>query len=328
MATANRNTGNTATLSPATAAESDFVITRLINAPRELVFKAWTDPKYMSQWWGPRGFTNPVCELDVRTGGTYRITMRSPEGVDYPLKGVYREVAQNERLQLTDNWEDHPSDWQDLFKKYLRETGGKPARESSSTVTFEDSGGKTNLTIRAHFDSAAVRDAMLKMGMNEGWAQSLDRLEELLATQRGEGLKLRNGSAVWKGGLKDGRGTVSTASGALTNAQYSFNTRFAEGKGTNPEELIAAAHAGCFSMALSGELEKAGLTAESIKTTASVTLKKTDAGFTITAVHLNVTGKVPGASRQAFETAAGNAKAGCPVSRLLNATITMETRLE
>ena len=138
----------------------------------------------------------------------------------------------------------------------------------------------------------------------------------------------RNGSAVWRGGLKDGKGTVSTDSGVLSNTQYSFSTRFEDGKGTNPEELIAAAHAGCFSMALSAQLGEAGLTAERISTTASVNLEKTAAGFTITAVHLDVTVKMPGADRAKFEDAANNAKAGCPISRLLNATITMEARLE
>ena len=113
----------------------------------------------------------------------------------------------------------------------------------------------------------------------------------------------RKGSAVWKGGLKDG-------------------------KGTNPEELIAAAHAGCFSMALSGQLGNAGMTAESIATTATVNLEKTDAGFTITAVHLDVKAKIPGADKAAFDTAANNAKAGCPVSRVLNAAITMDATLE
>jgi osmotically inducible protein OsmC len=138
----------------------------------------------------------------------------------------------------------------------------------------------------------------------------------------------RKASAVWRGGLKDGSGTISTDSGVLSDTQYSFSTRFEDGKGTNPEELIAAAHAGCFSMALSGQLGNAGLTAESINTTASVTLEKTDAGFTITAVHLDVTAKIPGAEQQAFDTAANNAKTGCPISRLLNAPITMEARLQ
>ena len=138
----------------------------------------------------------------------------------------------------------------------------------------------------------------------------------------------RSASAVWRGGLKDGKGSISTDSGVLSNAQYSFGTRFEDGIGTNPEELIGAAHAGCFSMALSAQLGNAGLTAESIKTKATVTLEKTDAGFTITAVHLDVTAKVPGAERAAFETAAHAAKAGCPVSRVLNAAITMDAKLE
>ena len=138
----------------------------------------------------------------------------------------------------------------------------------------------------------------------------------------------RKASAVWQGGLKDGKGTISTDSGVLSNTQYSFSTRFEDGKGTNPEELIAAAHAGCFSMALSGQLGNAGMTVESINTTASVTLEKTDAGFTITKVHLDVRAKIPGADSQAFETAANNAKAGCPISRLLKAEITMDAKLE
>ncbi len=138
----------------------------------------------------------------------------------------------------------------------------------------------------------------------------------------------RTASAVWTGGLKDGRGAISTASGVLKDTQYSFSTRFENGVGTNPEELIAAAHAGCFSMALSGQLGNAGMTPEKIATTATVTLEKTDAGFTITAVHLDVAARIPGADAKAFETAAGNAKSGCPVSRVLNATITMSARLE
>jgi osmotically inducible protein OsmC len=138
----------------------------------------------------------------------------------------------------------------------------------------------------------------------------------------------RNASAVWKGDLKSGRGTISTDSGVLSDTQYSFKTRFEDGKGTNPEELIAAAHAGCFSMALSAELGKLDLTAESIRTTAAVSLEKTDAGFTITSVHLDLKAKIPGADKGTFETAANNAKKGCPVSRVLNAEITLDATLE
>lgn len=137
----------------------------------------------------------------------------------------------------------------------------------------------------------------------------------------------RNGSAVWRGGLKDGNGTVSTQSGVLKDAQYSFSTRFENGIGTNPEELIAAAHAGCFSMALSGQLGNAGLTADEIATTATVTLEKGTQGFAVTKVHLVVEASVPGASPEQFATAAAAAKSGCPISKLLNAEITMDARL-
>jgi osmotically inducible protein OsmC len=138
---------------------------------------------------------------------------------------------------------------------------------------------------------------------------------------------IRKASAVWKGSLKEGKGTISTDSKVLTNTQYSFSTRFENGIGTNPEELIAAAHAGCFSMALSAQLGNAGLIAESIETTAALTLEKTDAGFTITKIHLDLTASVPGASQAAFDTAAQEAKAKCPVSRVLNAQITLTSRL-
>jgi lipoyl-dependent peroxiredoxin len=138
----------------------------------------------------------------------------------------------------------------------------------------------------------------------------------------------RSGSAMWNGDLKSGKGTISTDSGVLSNTQYSFATRFENGTGTNPEELIAAAHAGCFSMALSAQLGEAGLVAQSIQTKATVTLEKSGGGFAITEVHLALTAKIPGADQQAFETAAENAKTGCPVSKLLNAKITLDKKLE
>ncbi|MCU1285973.1 MAG: osmotically inducible protein OsmC [Acidobacteriales bacterium] len=138
----------------------------------------------------------------------------------------------------------------------------------------------------------------------------------------------RKGSAVWKGGLKDGKGTVSTESGVLKDSQYSFSTRFENGIGTNPEELLAAAHAGCFSMALSGQLGAANMTAESINTTANVSLEKVEGGFAVTKVHLDVVARIPGADQAAFDTAANNAKAGCPVSKLFKTEITMTAKLE
>lgn len=138
----------------------------------------------------------------------------------------------------------------------------------------------------------------------------------------------RTASAVWQGGLKDGQGTVSTGSGVLKDTPYSFGTRFENGPGTNPEELIAAAHAGCFAMALAAELGRAGIIAEAIAATATVTLEKNDAGWTVTASHLDVTVKAPGGDAEKIMGAANVAKAGCPVSRLLYAKITMNAKVE
>jgi osmotically inducible protein OsmC len=137
----------------------------------------------------------------------------------------------------------------------------------------------------------------------------------------------RKGSAVWQGSIREGKGTVSSESGALESAPYSFTSRFEHGAGTNPEELLGAAHAGCFSMALSGQLGRENLTAERISTTATVTVEKVEGGFGITRVHLAVEAKVPGADQATFERLAGAAKAGCPVSKVLNATITMDAKL-
>jgi lipoyl-dependent peroxiredoxin len=138
----------------------------------------------------------------------------------------------------------------------------------------------------------------------------------------------RKASAEWHGGLKDGKGTLTTDSGVLQASQYSFSTRFEEGKGTNPEELIAAAHAGCFAMALSMILGLSGMTADTIRAEATVTLEKVGEGFEITSSHLNVRAKIPGADPAAFEKAAQAAKSGCPVSKLLRAEVTMEAALE
>jgi osmotically inducible protein OsmC len=138
----------------------------------------------------------------------------------------------------------------------------------------------------------------------------------------------RKASAVWKGGLKDGKGMVSATSGVLSNTPYSFTTRFENAPGTNPEELIAAAHAACFSMALSAQLGAANLTPESINTSTTLTMDKLDAGWTITTIQLDVSARVPKADESSFNKAAENAKAGCPVSKVLNAKITMNARLE
>lgn len=138
----------------------------------------------------------------------------------------------------------------------------------------------------------------------------------------------KTASAHWQGGIKDGKGTISTESGALSQVPYGFNTRFEDQPGSNPEELLGAAHAGCFSMALSKELGEAGMTAERIETRADVTLDKQAGGFAITAVHLSLRAKIPGADRAAFEKAVENARTGCPVSKVLNADITLDAVLD
>jgi lipoyl-dependent peroxiredoxin len=137
----------------------------------------------------------------------------------------------------------------------------------------------------------------------------------------------RKASAVWQGDLKSGKGTVSTGSGAVQDQQYSFKSRFEEGVGTNPEELVGAAHAGCFSMALSGILGEDGVVPEKIETAATVTFKPVDGQPTVTNVHLEVEAKVPGITEEQFAQAAAKAKAGCPISRLLNTKITMDAKL-
>ena len=138
----------------------------------------------------------------------------------------------------------------------------------------------------------------------------------------------RKASAVWQGGLKDGKGTLSADSGVLKQTPYSFTTRFENVPGTNPEELLAAAHAGCFTMALSAQLGEAGLTAERLETTASITLEKSGEGFSITKSHLDLVARVPGADRARFDAAVKAAETGCPVSKLFKAEISVSARLE
>ena len=137
----------------------------------------------------------------------------------------------------------------------------------------------------------------------------------------------RTASAHWQGDLKSGKGDISTASGVLSKTQYSFSTRFEDGKGTNPEELLAAAHAGCFTMALSAQLGQAGLTAESLETSCAISLEKQPDGFAITESHLELKAKVPGATQEQFDKAVQAAKAGCPVSKLYNTNITLSAQL-
>ncbi len=161
--------------------DRQLVFTRIIDAPRERVFKAFTDAKQLAQWWGPTVFTNPVCEIDLRVGGARRIVMRSPSGEDFSMEGVYREIVVNERLVMTDNVAKHSPEWHAMVNKHRPNAKGN-LPELLWTVTFEDYDGKTKLTIEYHFELAEDRDALITCGMTQGWNQSLDKLEKLLAS--------------------------------------------------------------------------------------------------------------------------------------------------
>lgn len=185
MASENKGHGATATLTSKMTTvlgpdDRDITFTRMYDAPQKLVFRAWTEPARLSEWWGPKDFSNPICFVDLHRGGAYRIVMRAPDGTEYPVKGVYEDVVPYSRLVMTISAEDHPEEWHALINKY-RVGADTPAMAFHMTVTFDEVGVKTRLTIHSHFRSSVDRDATLKMGAVEGWSQSLDRLEELLA---------------------------------------------------------------------------------------------------------------------------------------------------
>jgi uncharacterized protein YndB with AHSA1/START domain len=147
------------------AAKRDVVITRVFDAPRSLVFKAWTDPRHLAQWWGPKGFTNPVCEIDARSGGAIYIVMRAPDGVEHPMRGVFREIVEPERL---------------VFTSVAEDKEGNPLLEGVTIVTFAEHGGKTKLTLQASAVALAPVAPKMLAGMETGWTQSLERLAELV----------------------------------------------------------------------------------------------------------------------------------------------------
>jgi uncharacterized protein YndB with AHSA1/START domain len=162
--------------------DREFTITRTFNAPRLMVFKAWTDPKQLAEWWGPHVFTTPVCEMDVRPGGAYRIVMRSPDGTDYPMKGFYREVVDGERLVFTNDLSEHPPEWHAMIDPHRPKDIASPDVHAVTTVTFTERDSKTTMTVRMQFATAAIRDAHVKHGMNEGWSQSFESLADYLAS--------------------------------------------------------------------------------------------------------------------------------------------------
>jgi uncharacterized protein YndB with AHSA1/START domain len=170
------------------AVVDEFKISRVFDAPRERVFEAWTDPKHFAQWWGPVGFTNPVCRIDLRSGGAYYASMRSPEAVDHPCHGTYLEIVPPERLVMTMGTEGHPPVFLELLNKHRRELGA-PARRHGlqihMTVLFEEAGaGRTKLTIVQRFDPVTDAEVVPRLGATEGWSGSLDRLAALVSHVR------------------------------------------------------------------------------------------------------------------------------------------------
>jgi uncharacterized protein YndB with AHSA1/START domain len=154
--------------------ESELVLTRIFDAPRELVYKVWTDPKHVSKWWGPKFFTNPVCQIDLRPGGAYLYVMRSPEGMEFPVRGKFIEIVANERLVYSDDMFEQQDLWKMMLGKSVSNVDFSTL-QLIITVTFEDYGNKTKLTLITRFVSNEVRDAMLKMQMAEGWTESLEK---------------------------------------------------------------------------------------------------------------------------------------------------------
>jgi uncharacterized protein YndB with AHSA1/START domain len=167
------------TVQSTTATEKDFVIERIYDAKPARVFKAWTDPQQLAQWWGPREFTGS-CEMDFRGGGAFRITMHATDGTLYPMTGAFREIIEPTKLVWVQSCVDHPPEWHELINKNVP-GGSDVLNDVVVTITFEEQQGKTKLTVRMHFDSAEDRDALVKFGMHDGWSQSLDKLKELLA---------------------------------------------------------------------------------------------------------------------------------------------------
>ena len=148
--------------------EREITITRIFDAPRQLVWKAWTDPKHLAQWWGPKNFSNPVCEVDARVGGKWHIVMRAPDGQEYPCGGVYHEVLEPERL---------------VFTNIAIDAEGNPIIDGFTTVLFADEGGKTKITLHTRGTALVDYAAAYLQGMEAGWSQSLDRLAERLAAR-------------------------------------------------------------------------------------------------------------------------------------------------
>lgn len=161
---------------------TEFVISRTFNAPRELVWRAWTEPAQLARWWGPHQFTATVPTLDLRVGGAYRYVMHGPDGMEYPMSGTFTEVVPPERLVMAIDLSDHPDWW---FAQVMPEAvENHHLLDHVQTITFEEVGAQTRVTVTAHFATPEILACMAKLGMNEGWSQSLEKLTALLPALR------------------------------------------------------------------------------------------------------------------------------------------------
>ena len=158
----------------------DFILTRGFAAPRALLWQCWIDPAHLARWWGPRPFTCPVCEVDARVGGEFRLVMRGPDGSDYPMRGVFREIVPEVRIVKEDDTSEHSAEWHDMVDPG-RKGQGQRKIPMLTTVTFADEGQGTRVTITTSFPSLRLRDNFAKTGMAEGWNSSLDKLDDLAA---------------------------------------------------------------------------------------------------------------------------------------------------
>ncbi|TGM58432.1 SRPBCC domain-containing protein [Leptospira adleri] len=164
---------------PVTVETADriLILTRIFDAPKNLIFKLWTTPEHVARWWGPNGFTNPICEIDLRPGGNYYYVMRSPEGIDYPIRGTFLEVIPDEKIVYTETLDEHPKEWLESMRNEIG-TGEEFASNSVITVTFEkEPVDRTKIKIHTLFRTNEIKGAFLKMGMIEGWSESLDRFD-------------------------------------------------------------------------------------------------------------------------------------------------------
>jgi uncharacterized protein YndB with AHSA1/START domain len=162
----------------------DFIMTRFFDAPRALVWKCWMEPSHLARWFGPKGFTCPVCEIDPRVGGRIRLVIRAPDGTDYPMSSIFREIVPQERIVKNDDMSEHSEDWKDMVDPDRKGEAGRRI-EAVTRVTFADDGNGTRVTIRSTFPSLDMRDNFVKTGMEQGWSSTLDRLGDLLDAVKG-----------------------------------------------------------------------------------------------------------------------------------------------